>query len=213
MDCLLVMKELDRRLASPADYYTPSEIAAGELGRVERVFARAAARSERSWREGQAYQQDSEVHQAYRSGELELAIDRPHVGFSSNMTFKYVTSEMNQAMDLIAQELVQRMASKNLPTDKTKLVITSTIRSVESQRRLIEEGKPAAVDSSHTYGIAFDISYEGFERHDPEAMKILEEILQELHQQGKINLIHERLQKVWHIALSPDFQAELDSQD
>lgn len=204
--CSRVLNRVREVRGNPAAFY-PNEEPGGVQRRMERIEARIQARSERGWWSGEPFYRTSDIVAGLASGRVILARDRPGIGISTKMEVPYSTPELDRAMDEIYKDFKNALIAQGLDTSNTKLVITSILRSVEQQRSLIASGAPAAGRSSHTYGIAFDISYAWFERNSPQYAQVLEEVLRKYEAAGRINLIKEELQGVWHVAIGPDFFA------
>lgn len=88
------------------------------------------------------------------------------------------------------------------------LVITSLGRTAEYQEQLIAAGFPAAPESAHTKLTAFDITHKWLEENQPVIAGILENLLERLSGDGRINLIKEKTMGVYHIARNPNFKSE-----
>ncbi len=81
--------------------------------------------------------------------------------------------------------------------------ITSLTRTVEHQKRFSRINRAATKGiSSHNYGCSFDISYVCFfciKENNKELQRILEGILLDMRNEGKILLIAENSGKCYHI--------------
>ncbi|TVQ80683.1 MAG: hypothetical protein EA369_01650 [Bradymonadales bacterium] len=181
--------------------------------RLERILARLRVRPEQRWREGREfYETDADVRAALENGELIETTERPGVGISGNMTYKVSTPILDRVMDKIAEDFIQALETEGLDTQNTKIVVSSIVRPHDYQQLLAGEGRPSASRSSHSYGIAFDISYQWFEEHSPQKAEVLRTVLERFQAEGKINLVQEEFEQVWHIAVSPEFYREIESE-
>ena len=80
-------------------------------------------------------------------------------------------------------------------------------RTIEYQETLAKKGYPVVKEgSTHTKLGAFDIATKWFEENDIDSLRALEEVLEELSAEGKINIIKEPSIGVYHIALNPTFE-------
>lgn len=202
--CSKALSIIEKVRQDPQSFYS-SENLDQVLQRLERTEARILARPEQAWWTEDSIQDLADLERRIAEGRVIKALDRPGVGISARMDFKYSTPRLDAAMDQIAVEFKAALDAKGLDSPQTKLVVTSILRTEEFQKELIQNGNPAAVRSSHTRAIAFDVSYRWFEENAPEKAAVLKELLEAYHFAGKINLIREELQGVWHIALSPSF--------
>ncbi|MEX0690045.1 MAG: DUF5715 family protein, partial [Candidatus Paceibacterota bacterium] len=103
-----------------------------------------------------------------------------------------------------------------------KLSITSLTRSSEYQKEIVNMGKLAVKNSSHTKGKSFDIDGCGYyqgeeainprftekykEKYNPRVHKILEEILIEMKENDIINFIPEyygTTNQCFHVTIAP----------
>lgn len=85
------------------------------------------------------------------------------------------------------------------------LTYTSLTRTLEDQCRLRKVNRNASSGlSSHNYGNAFDVSYVRFndrlERNE-RLEKILEKVLKEFENAGKIYFIKEKMQSCYHVTV------------
>lgn len=206
--CEKAFKKIERVRKKPSKHY-PTQSPEKVLNRMERIEARLQARSEQSWRTGEQIANQAEIQSGLASGRLVIAEDRPGIGISSKMAIKVSTPTLDRAMDAIAQDFKLALQAEGFDTARTKLVITSIVRTTELQNQLIAQGYPASARSSHTYGISFDISYRWFEENAPRQAEILRAVLKGHEAYKHINLIREERQGVWHVTLSPEFQESL----
>jgi len=211
LDCPALIIRLQERMENPEKFYPEDQIEE-KRSKIERTLARVQALSERSWWADQiSLETNQQLVRAIKDGKVFFAEERPGIGISGEMNLPFTTTALDRGMDFVRDRFFERLNAKGLSTEQTKIVITSIIRTEELQRMFIAQGLPAARRSSHTYGIAFDISFAWFEDSAPEYAVVLKETLQSLQEEGKINLIREDLQRVWHVALSPDFYRSLQN--
>lgn len=202
--CSKALSIIEKVRQDPQSFYS-SEDPDQVLQRLERIEARILARPEQAWWTEDSIQDLADLERRIAEGRVIKALDRPGVGISARMDFKYSTPRLDAAMDQIATEFKAALNKKGLDSSQTKLVVTSILRTEEFQKQLIQNGNPAATRSSHTRAIAFDVSYRWFEENAPEKAAVLKELLETYHSAGKINLIREEVQGVWHVAISPKF--------
>ncbi len=142
---------------------------------------------------------------------------------------RFLNPQALNMLNVIQIEWSKRIKASGLQPDVV-LSISSLYRSEELQQKLINQGENAAEVSSHQAGAAIDFDptgyYKGKERkpvssrldngYDPKYTEILRDILQELHEQGRINFIHEyKIENIngevgkrlacYHVCVSPDF--------
>ncbi len=83
--------------------------------------------------------------------------------------------------------------------------VSSATRTMEQQKNLKKRNRNAADgNSSHSYGVSFDISYirfNGTKGHHPKAQKDLEAVLNHFQKENKIFVIKERRQACYHITV------------
>jgi hypothetical protein len=180
------------------------------LGRLERLETRIRAQKERRWWKGRPIlATQADLERAIAEGRVSPMRDLPGLGMSTNNKMPYTTPVLELAQQDILSAFNENLIRRGINPDK-KLVITSIIRTKEYQIGLIAEKYPAATRSSHTLGVAFDISTQWFEEKAPEYARVLHGTLfQNFRKAGKANVIREELQKVWHIGISPAYHDEL----
>lgn len=121
----------------------------------------------------------------------------------------YKVAKLNHSKDvlvqpgyLILQEIGKRFHTK---TDGKYFTVTSLTRSVENQKRLTKFNHNATKNiSSHSYGVSFDISYvrfNGVRGPNIALKKILWDILNDLENEKKIYVIHEKSQSCFHVTV------------
>jgi uncharacterized protein YcbK (DUF882 family) len=173
------------------------------VGRLERLETRIRARPERQfWNGLKLFETDEDVRIAVESGEL-VALDKRPPLTTGQITYDYTLPEARLLARQITFDFVQRLKEKSLYSENIKLLITSAVRPVSFQRKLIADGAPAATRSSHTYGIAFDIAKKWFEENNPEVARVLHQTLRQYANRGEIHLVREDHIGVWHVAITP----------
>jgi hypothetical protein len=141
--------------------------------------------------------------------------------------YRYLTPDAKKALELITDRFRDKTV-KYLPNGVTvKLAVSSAVRPVEYQKKLYGTNSNAISESTHSYGVSFDIFFDdyyvslpveknshGFEIIEKlyvrygyvlgDALRnqlhtLLAETILELQDEGKIYAIHENRQKVYHI--------------
>ncbi|MBN7810912.1 hypothetical protein J0A68_08100 [Algoriphagus sp. H41] len=83
--------------------------------------------------------------------------------------------------------------------------VTSGTRTMEQQKKLSRRNRNATKgESSHSYGVSFDISYvrfNGEKNYDRKAQKDLEAVLNHFQKENKIFVIKERRQACYHVTV------------
>lgn len=83
--------------------------------------------------------------------------------------------------------------------------VTSATRTIDQQKKLKRRNRNATDgNSSHSYGVSFDISYirfNGVKNWDQKAQKKLEAVLSHFQKENKIFVIKERKQSCYHITV------------
>lgn len=182
------------------------------VGRLERLETRIRARPERQfWSGHRLFETDSDVKTAVESGEL-VALDKRPPLTTGKITYAYTLPEARLLARQITFDFVQRLKEKALYSENIKLLITSAVRPVSFQRKLISDGAPAATRSSHSYGIAFDIAKKWFEENNPEVAKVLHQTLRQYANRGDIHLVREDYTGAWHVAITPKHLENLKEQ-
>ena len=106
----------------------------------------------------------------------------------------------------IGERFSGRLAEDRMPL--YSVIVTSVTRSDEDVRSLRKGNGNASDNSTHAYGTTFDISWKRFHKTDPldprdippeELKHLLAIVLDELHDEGRCYIKHERLQACFHI--------------
>jgi len=100
---------------------------------------------------------------------------------------------------------------KNYPIMRSQndMIVSSMARTTTLQGKLVLNGNPAVGDenSTHCRLGAFDFGIEGFIKYGrTDALGILDEILQDMHDRDLINWIKEPEINVYHVAINPNFK-------
>ncbi|RAI88350.1 DUF5715 family protein [Algoriphagus yeomjeoni] len=97
------------------------------------------------------------------------------------------------------------LAFQILTDSKSSMTLTSVTRTPEQQKSLRRRNSNATSgESSHSYGVSFDISYirfNGKKNWNRSKQKKLEKILTEFQDAGKILFIKERKQSCYHVTV------------
>ncbi|MEP0711605.1 MAG: DUF5715 family protein, partial [Algoriphagus sp.] len=97
------------------------------------------------------------------------------------------------------------LAFQTLTDNESYFMLTSVTRTPEQQKSLRRRNKNATSgESSHSYGVSFDISYirfNGKKNWNREKQKKLEKVLAEFQDAGKILFIKERKQSCYHVTV------------
>lgn len=101
--------------------------------------------------------------------------------------------------------LAEIAKSFNSKTKGSTLTYTSLTRTLEDQCRLRKVNSNASIGlSAHNYGNSFDISYVRFNDRlepNPRLEKILENVLKQYENRGKIYFIKEKQQSCYHVTV------------
>lgn len=130
----------------------------------------------------------------------------PHKGVKP--THRVLENKTARMLEHVARQwlLAAEQAGVNR-TDGVKgtaisLIVTSMARTLEDQESLVSRGFPAVREgSTHTKLGAFDLHIGKLKQY-PQLLAILDKILSELHESGRINWIRET-HDVYHIAAFP----------
>ncbi len=172
--------------------------------KCERTLARLETRIERDWwKKAPHFVDAADLREAHQRGEIEPLRAIKGVRYSSNMIIRFGRPEAFDTLDRLAQDFRSELARQRLDPLKVDLIVTSLIRTLDYQQHLIRLGRPAAIKSSHTQGLAIDISYSWLAQNEPRYAYALRSVLRRWASQGLINVVQERQQGVWHIGLSP----------
>ena len=176
----------------------------GELVRIREEQER-----ERVWWSGRKTMES--VDDLARSLEEGWAITVPSEGEGYRLSakvreeFRVLERETFALLQDVAREWLGRINNEGTLREDVFLVISSLGRTVEFQRQLIEEGYPAAEDSTHTKLGAFDVATAWFKQNRPELLTVLIDVLNDYAEQGRLNCIDEPTVGAYHVALNPNY--------
>ncbi len=182
--------------------------------KLRRAFNRTlrAARIERTWYRKRPMMNSRQIKAAIRTGKL-VAVKTTallRVVKSEDPTslggvqYPYLTPASARLLDSIANEFHERQ--QPLP-QKFFLSVTSMTRDLERQVALRRAGYPAAKESTHGLGEAFDINVKFFQGESPPHFELIKEILNGLARKGAINLIDEtEINGALHVARNPTYR-------
>jgi hypothetical protein len=197
------------------------KIGGGALGREEgpqvphtgpqelRAIRAAQEREYELWRGIEPYQDAKAIQEAVTSGELVPISDQPELGYkisaNADMDLRYIRPGLVKLIKNLSVTWLKYMRRFGEPHENLFLILTSFVRTMSYQQRLIEAGYPAARDdrSTHLRGAAFDIGTKWLESHRPRAVEALRAALKELSERHEINIIYEEAVGAFHIAASP----------
>lgn len=139
-----------------------------------------------------------------------------------NLSFSvpYVTPSMAVLLTEIGQRFQARLDSLNVPP--LRMVITSALRTPENQAALRRRNSNASkIESAHEFGTTVDIAYRRFaapeedaglltdslyattaNKRSAELQAVLGRVLQEMQAEGKVMVMMERRQTVYHITVA-----------
>lgn len=114
-------------------------------------------------------------------------------------SFPYITQESKKVLDDLGRTFQALAGEGNYFT------VTSATRTIDQQKKLKRRNRNATDgNSSHSYGVSFDISYirfNGVKNWDQKAQKNLEAVLSHFQKENKIFVIKERKQSCYHITV------------
>lgn len=114
-------------------------------------------------------------------------------------SFPYLTPESKEVLDELGK------AYEALAGEGNFFTITSATRTEEQQKSLKRRNRNATDgESSHSYGVSFDISFirfNGIREWNQKEQNNLEKVLNHFQQTGKIYVIKERRQSCYHITV------------
>lgn len=113
--------------------------------------------------------------------------------YLNDVAYPYLTPLAADLLNKIA-ELYQA----ELGNSKSRLRVTSCLRTPESVKKLQRRNRNAVENSCHLYGTTFDISYS---RMEPYEKKALAKVLSMLRESGYCYVKHERKQPCFHITI------------
>ena len=141
------------------------------VGRLERLETRIRARPERQfWSGFQLFETDEDVRRAVEGGELVPLDERPPLA-TGKIKYKYTLPEARLLARQITFDFVQRLKEKNLYSEKIKILITSAIRPVSFQRKLIEDGARQRLEAVIAMALLLTSPKNGLKKTIPKLQK------------------------------------------
>jgi hypothetical protein len=114
-------------------------------------------------------------------------------------SFPYITPESKKVLEDLGK------AYEAISGEGNFFTVSSVTRTEEQQKALKRRNRNATDgNSSHSFGVSFDISYirfNGVRDWDAKAQKNLETVLNHFQQTGKIYVIKERRQSCYHVTV------------
>ncbi len=183
---------------SPSVYSTPVNIVTGK-GKPDKDFIAKHLESAKTLGVG-SLADTSAIAKKFRNGELvEVLPDKGYVIGNMTHSYPYLTAEALLALRTIGASFYEATE------DNSYFTVTSLTRTEHTQNLLRRRNTNAAKDeSSHCYGVSFDISYiryNGKREWDYERTQKLEAILAELQERGDIYVLKERKQSCFHVSV------------
>ena len=121
-------------------------------------------------------------------------------------SFPYVTPEMAQLLNDIGLIFRQKLRDKN--KDHYRFLITSALRTNETQGNLSTRNRNAHTQSTHLYGATIDITYKEFYNTKADSIEqniypadALRETMLELREQCRLVAVRERRQACYHFTV------------
>ncbi len=118
---------------------------------------------------------------------------------SLTYSYPFLTFDSKKVLEELGQTYEKLAGAGNF------FIVSSATRTEEQQKKLKRRNRNATKgESSHSYGISFDISYirfNGIRSWDHRAQKNLETVLHHYQQSGKIYVIKERGQSCYHVTV------------
>lgn len=184
--------------AKSAVYQLPIEIISGK-GKPKKDFIEKHLRAAKKYGTG-SIKNDVSLKQKVAQGDLvEVLADEGYVLNDMTHSYPYLTKEALAILRTIGSSFYAASGTKSYFT------VTSLTRTVETQNALRKRNSNAARDeSSHCYGVSFDISYiryDGKRAWNKKLTTALEGILATLQKQGKIYVVRENKQSCFHITV------------
>lgn len=172
------------------------------------------ARVERQWYGNRPMMTGQQIRAAIANNRLVRVVENPSLfriakptpkNPTGGVQYEYLTQSCANLLNHVAQEFSSRCIYAGL--EPKFLNITSMTRDRERQDLLIQEGKPAARNSTHGLGEAFDINVKWFMGNSQPHFQVIKAILEELHAAKAINLIDETIiNGALHVARNPRYR-------
>lgn len=179
------------------------------------AFARTleAAQVERTWYKQQPMMTANEITAAVRAGKLMRIVESNLISIArpsaenplAGVQYAVLTPASSKLLNSIVNEFGARQARFK---KKYFIRITSMTRDRQRQAELFRNSRyPAAKESTHGLGEAFDINAKWFMENSKAHFRLLQTLLGELHAQGAINLIDETaINGALHVARNPNYK-------
>ncbi|MFW5808613.1 MAG: DUF5715 family protein [Spirochaetota bacterium] len=155
--------------------------------------------------------------------------------------YRFLTPEAKSALGLVAERFQMKLAAYGITGVVVKFAVSSALRPNDYQEALMIKNRNAVGESTHSYGVSFDIFFDDFYVSIPgdrwpltaayigairprigfvlgDALRrqfrtVLAETVLELQSEGLLYVIHEYHQKVYHITFTPRYAASLRNGD
>ncbi len=121
----------------------------------------------------------------------------------------YLTPTASNFLEVLGKEYRKKLDEHGM--DNYLFQISSLLRTNESQKSLSRSNVNASSNTSHLYGMTFDIAYKSVvkkplpwmkvEIADPKAIKLLSETIGDLRREGRCVVVTERIEKCFHITV------------
>ncbi len=121
----------------------------------------------------------------------------------------YLTPKASNFLDVLGKRYQKKLDDNGL--GRYYFQISSLLRTNESQKSLSKSNVNASSNTSHLYGMTFDIAYKSVVRKplpwmkvevaDAKAIKLLSETIGELRREGRCVVVTERIEKCFHITV------------
>lgn len=123
-------------------------------------------------------------------------------------SYPYVTPSMAQLLNTIGQRFKKKMEKYGQQYSNYSVMVTSALRTMQTQNTLNRFNSNAADLSAHIYGTTVDISYRDFYNstsnvivRDANAIQALTEVMQDLRQECQLVVKKERKQACFHFTV------------
>ena len=199
---------LKRREGSPVD----SSRFTGDDEMTEIMHAQE--REYEWWKDIPAYASEFHILKAEREGELqaldEEKLEKSHFRISANTApdLKYLRPNVIDVIMKLGIDWAKNMKKADESMERTFLVLTSFVRTIDYQQELADRGYPAAEGdkSTHLRGGAVDIGIGWLEDNRPKVVELLKQTLSDMQEiEGlRLNVIYEESVRAIHIAVHPD---------
>lgn len=106
---------------------------------------------------------DNEILKLSKEGKL-VALDNAndfYYFYGVPKKYRYLTPKTKKALEIISERFNQKLREKNIDTN-VKLAISSALRPSAYQKKLSKKNANAIGESTHSYGISFDIFYDDY---------------------------------------------------